>query len=67
MKKLVKDIGMFGLGSIALGGFSVAAGSMGQAGGLSAMGNIMPVIGQTVMLKHTVKPLFGLTKKIKKM
>ena len=28
---------------------------------------IMPVIGQTVMLKHTVKPLFGLTKKIKKM
>jgi len=58
MKKLTKDIGRFGLGSIVLGGGAAVVGKAyggTYAGGLSAMGGLMPAVGTLVVTKHIVR------------
>lgn len=65
-KKLLKDIGRFAGASMLMGASGLPLAKLSQqsgidvGGGLSAASSMMPVIGSTMMLGHTVR----LTKKV---
>lgn len=56
LKQTVKDVGMFGAGSLTLGASARAVAPFGSSygAGLSTMGSMMPSVGSAVMLKNQV-------------
>lgn len=56
MKKLRKDIGSLVRANIGIGlGTAVVGGMGGNVSGLSSMAGMMPIVGTTVMTKHTMR------------
>jgi len=68
MKKYAKDVLKFSAGSMVLGGSAAAVGSAfpGYAGGLSAMGSMMPAMGSIVGAKHMIRMTGNLMPKKKR-
>jgi hypothetical protein len=57
MKKTMKDIGNFAMGSIAVGATSAAVGKAfpSYAGGMEAVGSMMPVVGGVMMASNITR------------
>jgi len=64
MKKTVKDITKFGMGSVVVGASSAAVAPFGApyTSGMTSVGQMMPVVGSLMMTKNIVRMTGKMTK-----
>lgn len=54
LRRLVGDIGAFGVGNVMIGAFSHAAAPVGGAGGLTGMSSMMSPLGTVIVAKGQI-------------